>query len=88
MNIDLPQEQQAIIEGLVSAGRFATVEEAISEGIRMLASSEKLRQEIQVGIEQADNDDLVDHDTVFAQLRTMAMEAQANPPPPPEPQPK
>ena len=33
---------------------------------------EKLRQEVQKGIEDADGDDLVDHDTVFARLKAMA----------------
>ncbi len=75
MNVQIPQEQQAIVEELVAAGRFSSVQEAISEGIRLLASNEKLRLEIQVGIDQADRGELFDHDTVFAQLKTMAAEA-------------
>ncbi len=78
MHIQIPQEQQAIVEGLVAAGRFSSVQEAISEGIRLLASSEKLRQEVQVGKDQADRGELIDHDTVFAQLKAMATEVQAN----------
>ena len=78
MHIQIPQEQQAIVEGLVAAGRFSSVQEAISESIRLLASSEKLRQEVQVGIDQADRGELIDHDTVFAQLKAMATEVQAN----------
>ena len=76
MDVEIPREQQAIVEGLVAAGRFSSVQEAVSEGIRLLASNEKLRQEIQVGIEQADRSELIDHDTVFAQLKAMATEAQ------------
>ena len=76
MDIQVPQEQQSIIDALVAAGRFASAEEAISEGIRLLASNEKLRQEVQIGIDQAENGDLHEHDTVFAQLRAMAMEAR------------
>lgn len=78
MNIQIPQEQQSFIEGLIATGRFASAQEAISEGIRLLASNEKLRQEIQVGIDQADNGELHEHDTVFAHLKAMATEAQAN----------
>lgn len=78
MHIHLPQEQLAIIEGLVSTGRFATVEEAVAEGIRLLASNERLRQQVQEGIEQADRGDVIDHDTVFAGLRTMANAAKAD----------
>ena len=75
MDIQLPQEQQSAIEALVSNGRFGSVEEAVSEGIRLLVSNEKLRQAIQVGIDQADNGELHDHDTVFAQLKAVAAEA-------------
>jgi Arc/MetJ-type ribon-helix-helix transcriptional regulator len=31
MNVQILQEQQAIVEALVAAGRFASVDEAISE---------------------------------------------------------
>jgi putative addiction module CopG family antidote len=72
MNVKIPEEQRAIVEGLVAAGRFASVEEAISEGIRLLASSEQLRKQVQIGIEQADRGEVIEHDTVFAQLRAMA----------------
>jgi antitoxin ParD1/3/4 len=78
MDVQITQEQQAIVEGLVAAGRFSSVQEAISEELRLLASNEKLRQEIQLGIDQADRGEVYDHETVFAQLRTMASEAQTS----------
>ena len=77
MNLELPAEQQAFIESLVKSGRFSSVDEAVSEGIRLLLSQERLKHEIQVGIQQADRDDVADHDTVFAQLRTMATDLEA-----------
>lgn len=77
MNLELQAEQQAFIESLVESGRFSSVDEAISEGIRLLISQERLKQQIQVGIDQADRGDVVDHDTVFSQLRTMATELEA-----------
>ena len=77
MNLELPAEQQAFIESLVESGRFSSVDEAVSEGIRLLVSQERLKQEIDVGIQQAERDDVADHDTVFAQLRTMATDVDA-----------
>lgn len=77
MNVDLPAEQQAIIEFLVASGRFSSAEEAVTEGLRLLVSSERLRQQVQEGVEQADRGALVDHDTVFGQLRAMAAATQA-----------
>jgi len=72
MNVELPAEQQVIIEDLVASGRFSSAGEALTEGLRLLVSSERLRQQVQVGIEQADRGELVDHVTVFGQLRTAA----------------
>lgn len=76
MDIQLPQDQQSAIEAMVTNGRFNSVQEAVSEGIRLLVSNEKLREAIQVGIDQADKGELHDHDTVFAQLKAMATEAK------------
>ena len=77
MDIQIPDEHRSIIEDLVASGRFASPQEAIAAGIRLLASSEKLRSKIKVGVDQADREDVCDHDTVFAHLRALAMEAQA-----------
>ncbi len=75
MDIQLPQDQQSAIEAMVANGRFNSVQEAVAEGIRLLVSNEKLREAVQVGINQADKGELHDHDTVFAQLKTMAAKA-------------
>lgn len=72
MDIQIPPEQIAIIESLVATGRFSSNDEAVAEGIRLLASSEKLRQQVQFGVKQADSGQLFDHDSVFSQLRAMA----------------
>ena len=75
MNLELPVEEKELIESLVAAGRFSSLSEAISAGIRLLVSQERLKQELEVGVAQADRGELVDHDTVFAQLRMMAAAA-------------
>jgi len=77
MNVELPAEQQAIIEGLMASGRFSSAGEALTEGLRLLVSSERLSQQVQIGIDQADRGELVDHDTVFGQLRAMAAGTQS-----------
>tara|TARA_R100000365_G_C2669894_1_gene19536 strand:- start:75 stop:359 length:285 start_codon:yes stop_codon:yes gene_type:complete len=75
IDIQLPQDQQSAIEALVNTGRFGSVQEAVSEGLRLLISNEKLREAVQIGIDQADRGELHEHDTVFAKLRSMAAEA-------------
>ena len=72
LNIDLAPNQQELLTDLVAAGRFSSVGEAVREGVQLLISREDLRRQVQLGVEQADRGDLVDHDTVFAQLRKLA----------------
>lgn len=78
MEVHLPTEQETIVEDLVASGRFASPSEVISAGVRLLASAEVLRKEVQIGIEQADRGDLIEHDTVFTQLRAMAKSTAGN----------
>jgi len=72
MNIELPPDQQAFLADLVAAGRFSSVGEAVREGVGLLISREDLKRQIQVGIDQADRGEVIDHDTVFRRLRTLA----------------
>ena len=76
MNINLPPDQQAFIENLVQSGRFASADDVIGECVRLLVSREQLREQVNIGIKQADRGDLIDHDTVFTHLRTRAAELQ------------
>lgn len=74
MNVSLPQSQHTFINDLVATGRFDSADEAVSEGLRLLASQEKLREQIQVGIDQADRGELRDHDEVFQSIRQRVRE--------------
>jgi antitoxin ParD1/3/4 len=76
MHVNLSPDLQAFITSLVETGRFASADEAITESVQLLASREQLRQQVSLGIEQADRGNLVDHDTVFANLRMKAAEYQ------------
>ena len=72
MSIDLPPNEQNAAEHLVAMGKFKSVEEVVVESVRRFVSSEKLREQVQTGIDQADRGELLDHDTVFAKLRSLA----------------
>ena len=76
MNINLPPDQQAFIDDLVAGRRFTSAGEVVSEAIKLLISRERLRQQLALGIEQADRNEGADHDTVFSNLRAMAGAAQ------------
>ena len=68
MNLDLPNEINDFVKGLVSQGRFDSEEAAVVEGIRLLMSREKLRGEIQKGVKQLDDGQWFDEETVFSEL--------------------
>jgi putative addiction module CopG family antidote len=78
MEVYLTPDQLAVVEGLVASGRFRSVDEAVAEGVRMLASAERLRDEVEKGIQQAERGELEEHDTVFARLKTLAGSSQAD----------
>ena len=54
---------------------FEASERLVGEQYGLLVSNEKLREEVQIGIDQADKGELHDHDTVFGQLKVVAAEA-------------
>ena len=77
ITVSLPPEVEAFIEERVAAGRFATVGEAVREGLRLLEEREQkreavlteLRHEIEIGVEQAKAGRLSDGSSFFEQLR-------------------
>lgn len=78
MSIQLPPTDQQAAEELVAMGRFSSVEDVVSVGIRQLLSAEQLRAKVQVGIDQADRGEVVDHDAAFATLRSLAVALDSN----------
>ena len=77
MIICLPPNEQSAAEHLVAKGKFTSVEEVVVESVRRLVSSEQLQEQVQAGIDQADRGELLDHDTVFTKLRSLAEASDA-----------
>jgi antitoxin ParD1/3/4 len=72
MNIQLPAEASQFIEGLVASGQYATVNEAVADGIRLLMCRQQLRVEIQQGIDELDAGEGIEGAQVFQELRARA----------------
>ena len=76
MNISLSSEIEQFIQSQVDSGKYASVEEVIMAGIRLLEERERiykgrfeeLRGEILKGVEASERGDFVDGETVFSQL--------------------
>jgi antitoxin ParD1/3/4 len=77
ITVTLPAELEAFVLERVASGRFATPGEAVREGLRLLEEREQereavlaeLRQEIEIGVEQAKAGKLSDGSAFFEQLR-------------------
>jgi len=72
MNIQLPTEAHQFIEGMVASGQYASVNDAVVDGVRLLMSRQQLRAEIQQGIVELNAGMGVEGSQVFEELRTRA----------------
>ena len=70
MNVQLAPDLQAEVEKLVVSGHYKNADDAVAQGIRLLLTAEGAFEKVQVGIDQADRGELVDHNTVFSSLRS------------------
>ena len=68
MNIQLPTEAYQFIEGMVASGQYASVNDAVADGIRLLMSRQQLRAEIQKGIAELDTGMGIEGSQVFDEL--------------------
>ncbi|NLX98736.1 MAG: CopG family transcriptional regulator [Rhodopirellula sp.] len=68
MRIELPNDVNDFVKGLVFSGRFESEEAAIAEGLRLLRSREQLRSEVAKGFKQLDGGQWVDGDEVFDEV--------------------
>jgi antitoxin ParD1/3/4 len=68
MTIHLSEDRELFIRSLIEAGRFASEDEVIDEAFRLLVERDEearltvLRQEIAIGIDQADRGELAPFD--------------------------
>lgn len=68
MNLNLPVEANDFVKSLVAQGKYQTEEAAVIEGIRLLMGRERLRSEINKGVEQLDRGESFGEETVFNEL--------------------
>lgn len=77
MNINLPQDVDEFVKGLVLAGRFSSEEEVIAESLRLFRSNEQLRSDVAKGFKQIDEGSWVDGDAMFDELRALVRSIEA-----------
>ena len=72
MNVQLPSDAMQFVEGLIASGEYESADEAVADGVRLLMSRQRLRADIQMGINELDLGLGVDGEEVFAELRARA----------------
>jgi antitoxin ParD1/3/4 len=72
MNISIPPELEGFVKSLVVSGDYRNPDEVVGTALKMLQHKERLRREIQAGIDQLDQGQGRDADDVFARLMEKA----------------
>lgn len=73
MKINLSDTAQQRIEELIASGRFADATEVIDAALAYFTAEEHLREQVQIGLDQANRGELLEHEQVFADLRRRLM---------------
>jgi antitoxin ParD1/3/4 len=76
MNVSLTPELEQFVQEKVKSGRYLSASEVVREALRLLEDRDRvrqikletLRQEIMVGVEQIERGEMIDGETVFAEL--------------------
>ncbi|HEX04493.1 MAG TPA: type II toxin-antitoxin system ParD family antitoxin [Bacteroidetes bacterium] len=79
MNVSVGKDFEEFVKGKVASGDYASVSEVVRDGLRLLKEKElllearlqSLRGEVQKGIDQADNGELLDGKEVMAELGSL-----------------
>ncbi|MDZ4687205.1 MAG: hypothetical protein SH850_19175 [Planctomycetaceae bacterium] len=69
MPLALPDAQLDRVRSLMSSGEFADESAVVSAALELLERRQRFRALVQEGIDAADRGDVVDHETVFGELR-------------------
>lgn len=85
MNVSLTPELEQFVHEKVKSGRYLSASEVVRDALRLLeerdlfqqAKLAELRQHLAIGIEQADQSELIDEDDVFAELEDDVRQIEA-----------
>jgi antitoxin ParD1/3/4 len=82
LNISLTPELEEFVTARVSSGRYQSASEVVRQGLRLLQEEEmtrqahldRLRSQIDLGLDQARRGELLDGEAVFEELERRASE--------------
>jgi antitoxin ParD1/3/4 len=82
VNVSVGKEFEEYVKGKVDSGDYASVSEVVRDGLRLMkekdmlleARLQALKDEIQIGIDQAERGEVVDGPTAMAEIRQHLLE--------------
>ena len=69
MTVEIPSDYGAVVQQLISDGKFRDETEVVMEGIRLVIARDKLHADIQAGIDDLDAGKGIDASDVYAEAR-------------------
>lgn len=72
MSLVITPQIELMVKAIISTGNYTNETEVLEEGLRLVQQRERLREEMQVAIDQANRGELLDEDEFFRQLEEYA----------------
>jgi len=69
MTASIPAEFEPFVRDEVAQGRYTSTEEVLRKALSLLRGEQKLREEIALGIAEADRGETIPADEIYAYLR-------------------
>jgi len=69
MTVEIPANYGPVVETLMAEGRFRDKEELIAEGFRLVLVQDKLREDLQAGLDDLNAGHRIDSGDVYAEAR-------------------
>ncbi len=69
MLVSIPSEFEKFVQAEIAGGRYANVQEVLTESLRILRDESQLQAEIAAGIAEVERGEVIGADEVFRKLR-------------------
>jgi len=70
MSVEMTPELENLVESILDAGGYRDENEVLSEALHLLQQRDRLRAEINKGIEELDRGERIGGEAVFAELQS------------------
>jgi antitoxin ParD1/3/4 len=80
MTVEIPTNYGAVVQRLIAEGRYRDEEELVAEGLRLVLAQEKLREDLQAGLDDLNAGNRIEAGEVYAEARRRIRAIEDQPP--------